>query len=618
MTWTTPVPRRSFFALCAAFSLSLVSPTPAAEKVEEWAKLLPESACIVISIRNSPELLKDWDESGLGRFLKDEAVKRWMAPLYKDGVPVWDQSFIDMSGSTFADNLAIYPGGTIAAILIDDFDDFEQDQAGVVALSEIAGKEAELDASKTKQLEAHRKGEHPDAVQTSKEIDGVTVKILAESDDADAEWLEGWAVVDGVAIEANDQEVMEEMIGRFKGAAGKDSPVADRLAKLTELRDTPADVSVLFDLDRFVKMAQDKFTEEAKNSPSPITPAQVFNALALHELHTAALCLDFTDAHSRADFVLLHDGQPVGIVPALMRGTSTEVPQLPFMPADVASGSVTRQSLGAIYDTVFKSINKLGPMAMMLTAQIQAMEQEAKINLRNDLLGSLDDVYMEVENFSPGPPGSPPVSSAVSGFKLKNRERFQAAFDAVMKMVGNGFGVFEESDFEGQKIFSLSQAQGSVSYTITDEYLFFAQGSPDLLHKMILRLKNPSGPGLWDQPRTQAALAALPTGFTGMAVSNGSTIIRTMLKTMSGAQSVVGPAAKGPSGPKGGKGPKAKGGKSKGAENGPTASRVWFDDSATPPDETFDKYFGMGATGVYSHPEATQILYISVPVEKQP
>lgn len=618
--------------LCAG--LLSANDAVAADKIEEWAAMLPESASIVISIRDTQEFFEDWDASGLGRFLHDEAVKRWMAPLHVDGEAAWDKSFKEMTGSTFAENMAVYSGGTVAGVVISGPEDFENDGSRFVSFGDVTGKEAELEAVKAKQLEAHRKEEHPDAVLSSKEVDGVTVKFIAESGEEDAEWIEAWAVVDGVAVEASDEELMEEMLGRLKGEGGDENPAADHLARLTEIRGSAPDLSVLVDLDAMIGMLKEYLEAKQAASPAtPFSPVQMITAFGLDELHAAVLCLDITETHSRGEVVLMHDEKPEGFLPALIRGTGTEVPRPAFMPADVDAGSVSRQSVGAMYDALFKAVGKMGPMAGMITMQLQAMEQKAGMSLRNDLLGTLDDVLVEVQNIAPGVAGIQPVTTQVTGFKLKNRERFMAAFDALVKMIGNGFGVFEESEFEGHKIFTMKpslsgapqgggqqSAQATFSYVITEEYLFLAQGAPDLLHKVLVRLKNPSGPSLWEQPRAQAALAALPPGYTGMGVSNGSSIIRTMLTTMSRAQSVV-PGAKGgakPGAGKGPKGPKAKPEKTDDQPAAPVGAAGWFDPEATPPDEVFDRYFGMGATGFYSHPGETQILYISLPAEKQP
>jgi hypothetical protein len=272
-------------------------------------------------------------------------------------------------------------------------------------------------------------------------------------------------------------------------------------------------------------------------------------------------------------------------------------------------------------------------MALMATGQIGALEQQAGISIRNDLLGSMDDVYLEISKTTPTAAGALPTPNQVTAFKLKNPARFQSSFDALWKLVGNGFGAFEESDYEGHKIFVMKPAfsgqQGSgeqgfkFAYTVTDEYVFLAQGAPDLLHKVLGRLKNgPAGTSLWDQPQSQAALAALPGGFTALGVSNSSAILRTVLTTMAGAQAMVphGNASaksekKGPKGPK--SKPDATDAKEDGGDDSEDADEGFFDPAASPSDEVFDRYFGVGASAVYSHPDATQIIYISQPAEKK-
>lgn len=618
--------------LLAAACLAFHTVAHAAGKVEDWVKLLPESATIIVGIKDTPELVKDWDSSGAGRFMEDEAVKRWMAPLYKDGQSAWDKSFSEFTGTHLREALNMYPGASLGAIVVEDLEDFESDEPRHVSVSDIAGNESALADAKAKQLEAYKKDEYPDAVLKTKEIDGVTVSYIADGDDEDAWWIEAWGVVNDLLVEATDEELMTDMISRVKDAQG-DHPGAAHFARLAEIRGGTADVTIYCHLDRLVGMLKAKLEEKAEGQTSPISPAQLFSAFSLEELHGVAACIELNEKHARGDLVLLHDETPQGLLPSLMRGTSTEVPLPAFVPADVDSGSVTRASMGAIYDSVLRALDKLGPMSAMLTGQVEALEKQAGISIRNDLFGSMDDVYLEMTKMMPANESPIPTQNQVTGFKLKNRGRFQSSFDALWKLIGNGFGVFEESDYEGYKIFTMKPSlsggqQGGnpafrFGYVITDEYVFLVQGAPDLLHKVLGRLKNsPAGTSLWDQPQSQAAMAALPDGFTGTGVSSGSAILRTLLATMAAAQDVVpgkaSSAKTGKKGPKGPKGPKAKPGASDDeADEGGETRDVWFDTEAAPPDEIFDRYFGVGATGVYSHPDATQILYISQPAEKK-
>ena len=615
------------------------SAAPAADKIEDWIKILPKGACVFISVKDTPELVKDWDASGVGRFIEDEAVKRWMAPVYEGGEAKWDKFMKEELGSGFREGLSVYPGASLTAFVLESAEDFSSEGVKAIGLSEINGKEAELEASKERQLEAHKKGEYPDAVLKSEDVDGVKVHAILDGDGDDAEKIESWAVVNGILIETEGEGLMEDMLARVKGGQGEVNPAAAHLARVAEIRGEAPDITILADLDHLIGIMKEKMREEQATGGGgmgmPFKPEQLLQALGLDELHAAAACIDLANDVSRADVVLLHDEKPQGLLPTIIRGTSTEVPLPSFVPAGADMGSVSRTSLAGMYDATLKALEKMGPLAAMMTMQLGELEKTAGVNVRNDLLGSLDDVYVEITTMAPAKAGSiGPATNQVSAFKLKNRGRFQSAFDALWKKVGNGFGVFEESDYEGQTIYTLKSSMTAgagaggtpgiaFGYAITDEYLLLVQGSPDLLHKVLGRLKTSQpGTSLWDQPESQAALAALPKGYTGVGVSNGGNILRTLVSTMSEAQSMIPGAGasenEGPKkGPKGGKGPKAKPTAEEEDEEDAGAPDEWFDPEAAPPDEIFDRYFGVGASGVYSLSDATHWLYISQPAEKK-
>lgn len=616
--------KRSYFLnavrpLVAAGLWVLGTISARADKVEDLVKLLPEGACIFFCIKDTPELVKDWDASGVGRFIQDEAVKRWMAPLYEDGVPAWDRSIQEQSGTTLREGLEIYGGSVVVSAVISDLDDFEDSKPRLLVLSEVAGKEAEIEASKVKQLEAYRKGKHPEAVRTTEDFEGVSVQVFKSKEGEGAEWIEGWVIAEGILMEVTDRSLVAGMLARLKGGEAPHA-AAVRMNRLAELRGGTADITVYGDLEFLLGKLLAKFEAEAANNPGvPFTPKQVFDALGANELRGLAGCIDLTEAHSRADVVLLHDEKPEGLLPALLRGTTTEVPQLAFIPTGMDTASVSRVSLVSIYDAVLRAIGKMGPMAAMVTSQITGMEQQAGMNIRNDLLGSLDDVYVVAGTMTLKPGTIFPEQNQVTGFKLKNRDRFQSAFDSLWNMIGKGFGVFEETEYEGYKIRMMKSSlsggtqpggvpEQRIGYVITEDYVFMVQGAPELAHKILARLKSsPPGTSFWDEPKVQEALAALPRGYTGMGVSNGSSILRTVLGMLSGA--AAGPLKGVTTAPKGG-GPK---GRASGGDADDKKSEGWFDPEATPEDEVFDRYFGMGATGMYSHPDASHMLYIAQP-----
>lgn len=609
-------------ALTATAALfSFLSTSHAADRLEEWSKFLPKNTLVTIHIKNAPELAKDWDKSSVGRFLADEEIKKWMAPGLKEGGSSMDKVFMDESGMTFSEVLGVYPGASLAAFVVGDFEDFDQKEGpDHIAISEIAGKEAEFKAAKAKTLEAKKK-KHADAEIITAELAGQEVSAIAESKGADAEWIEAWAIVDGVVLESNSKDLLESTLADMKGGAGE-AGIVKKLNRTVELANGTPDLSICLDIEPLIDLAQKGIEESMSKGGAqvPFTADMILDALGLRELLGLSISMDLNDERGTTEFVLLHSENPSGLFTSLARGTSTEVPQPAFVPAGVDSVSVSRQSLGAIWDSILKGVEKLGPMAAMATAQIGMMEQQVGMTIKNDLFGTLDDTMVDMQIIGAPAVGSiEPNISKVTMIKLKDRARFNAALEAIKKMIGNGFAMFEESDFEGQKIFSVKPSltpgapagagganSTKFSYVIADEYVLFAQGGPELLHKVLTRLKKAEGDSAWDNAETQDAIAALPKDYTGISVSRGGSLVKMLLTTFAQIQKMGGKdEAKG----------KGKGPEGKSADK--ASDKKWFDDAATPPDTVFNKYFGTGASGVYSLPDAVQVKYITLPVPAQ-
>lgn len=624
------LPFSLFSALLGAAS-AFAPAARGAERIEELAKMLPQSASLIFCVKSNPELIKDWDASGIGRFMECDEAKKWMAPMYdKDGESKWNQSAKEESGMSFRESISVNPGATAVGFDFTPMIAGDSKEPVVVEISDMAGKEKEVDDAFARKLEAKKKKQYPNAVLKTIDIAGVKTTVLAADEGEKAKWLVASAIVDGVQIESRDRDAIERAIASVK-SGGDAAKKAEQLARVAEINGGTSDVTVLADLESLIAVMQKKMTESQGKSAGPLgAPEQmILSVLGLEELKGLALTLDLTDERSSGNFILLHTEKPQGIIPMMMRGTSTEVPQPEFLPGGADQASCSRQSFANIYDALMAAVQKLGPMSAMVTMQLDQMEQKVGLSLRKDLFGSMDDVMAQAQTLKSGANGLPEVSQ-VTAIKLKDHARFQAALNAVLAIAGNGFGVFEETEIEGQKVHTLkpslaggADAPGAspnasqIAYAVTDDYLLFSQGSTDMLQKVLARLKSKAADGsIWEAPASQAAIAALPKGYTGMAVSNGATLLKTMatmfgqLQNMAGG--AVGPKAatprKGPKGAKPGEKP-AGGAAAKPAASGPT-----FDPKAVPGDDVFARYFGVSASGNYSEPDATVVKFIALPV----
>lgn len=599
------------------FSLLLASilPASAADRLEQWYNLMPKDTVGVIAIKNTPELLTDWDKSSYAKFMQDDEAKRWMAPMRKEGDAPWDKFFKDTYGSGMYDTLKDYPGALVSYLVIGDVTQFDKNPPNV-SLCEIAGKQKEIEAHKLAEVEAKKK-ENANVKLRTEDIGGVSVQIAALSEAPDAAWVLAWAVVGDVMIEANTHALMEYMIGALKNNAGDPPGLArEHLSRIGQVTNGGGDMLLYFNGVKLINLGEQAFAAaEAKAKADGkeavgfgIKPKMVMDMLGAQELQAFALTAELTDTQSRMDLTILHPLKPTGLL-SLMRGTGNEVTLPAFIPAGILTASVSRMDFGTVYDGLLGMIGKLGPMAMMVTMQIPQLEGQLGFKIRDDLFGSLADEVIQVQD------GNGTKESQVMGFKIKDADKLGGALEGLKRYVGAGFGAFEESDFLGFNINALKTTQTSnaateIAYCNTGKYLLISIGTQDTLKKVLGRMKDPSGPSVWDNPHVQNLLSLVPKNYSGVGVTDAGRLMNMIATAAATLESKTGAKAKAAA--------KKKGPGKKGAspdEAVAAAASSWFDSNARPSNETFERYFGSLLTASYSHPDAIQIHYLTTPVE---
>ena len=594
-----------------------ILPASAADRLEQWYNLMPKDTVGVIAIRNTPELLADWEKSSYAKFMQDDEAKRWMAPMRKDGDNPWDKFFKDIYGTGMYDTLKEYPGALVSFLVLADFTQFDKN-APNVSLCEIAGKQKEIETQKLAEVESKKK-EEPDAKLRTEDIGGVSVQIVAESDAADATWLMAWAVVGDVMIEANTHALMEYMIGALKNNAGDPpGPQRDHLARVSQITNGGGDMLLYFNGVKILELGEKALAAaDAKKKDGgkgaggisfDIKPKTIMDMLGAQELQAIAITAEFTDTQSRMDLTILHPQKPTGLL-SLMRGSGNEITLPSFIPAGILTANVSRVDLNQVYDAIFGMIGKLGPMAMIVTMQLPQLEGQLGFKIRDDLFGSLSDEFIQVQD------GDGTKESQVMAIKVKDADKLGGALNGLKRFAGAGFGAFEESDYLGFNINTLKTSQTAnasteIAYCITNKYLLISVGKQDTMKKVLGRMKDPSGPSVWDNPRVQNLLSLVPKNYSGVGVADAGrlmNILATAAATIESKTGAKGKAAAKKKGP-GKKAPAAE-------EAVAAATSSWFDASARPSNETFERYFGSLLSASYSHPDAIQVHYLTTPAE---
>lgn len=601
------------------FSLLLASilPASASDRLEQWYNLMPKDTVGVIAIKNTPELLADWDKSSYAKFMQDEEARRWMAPMRKDGDAPWDKFFKDTYGSGMYDTLKDYPGALVSYLVIGDLSQFDKNPPNV-SLCEIAGKQKEIEAHKLAEVESKKK-ENADLKVRTEDIGGVSVQIAALSEAEDAPWLMAWAVVGDVMVEANTRALMEYMIGALKNNAGDPPGLArEHLTRIGQMTHGGGDMLIYFNGVKLLEFgeqalaaAEAKKNAEGKGNAGGLNfqPKMFLDMLGAKELQAFALTAELTDTESRMDLTILHPEKPTGLL-SLMRGSGNEVTLPAFIPAGILTASVSRVDFGTVYDSVLGMIGKLGPMAMIVTMQIPQYEAQMGFKIREDLFGSLADEVIQVQD------GSGTKESQVMGFKIKDADKLGGVLEGLKRFVGAGFGAFEESDYLGFNINTLKLTQTSnaateVAYCNTGKYLLISVGGQDTLKKILGRMKDPSGPSIWDNAHVQNLLSLVPKNYNAIGVTDAGRLMNTIATAAATLESKAGGAKAKAAAKKKGPGKKALAPE----EAAAAVTTSWFDSSARPSNETFERYFGSLLSASYSHPDAIQVHYLTTPVE---
>jgi hypothetical protein len=625
---------RSLLAALAAALLTAL-PASAADKVEQWINLMPKDTVGVLAFKSMPELLADWDKSAMGRFMQDEETLRWLEPMKEDGMMPWDKHFTDIYGTGLYDTLKIERGAAVGFFVLGDPKEMEsKDGPPFIGLSEVTDNQSLQEEHKRKHREHLKKDKHPDLKEDTIDIAGVSVSIATESDKEGAKWVDAYAIVDGVMIEAKNRKLMEYMIGAVKSGSG-DAPgeIRDHFSRLSQLREGFADVTIYVNGTRVLDLAKKAMAEAAKKedkkaaAPNPlgdIKPEQIMATLGVDELKGIAITMDFADDRSTSDVVIFHSEKPAGFL-SWVRSDAKQVELPNFIAAGVTSGQVGHVEWLKLYDGIMGTVTKLSPqMGMMAAMYLGGFETQNGFKIRDDFFGSLSGDNFQVQDAD----GTTP--SEVYGFKVKDADKLGTALKGIKNALGGmGFAAFDESDYLGYKLntFKMTTANAAggapaanmpeIAYCDTGKYLLIGSGTLETLRKTLSRMKDPSGPSIWETPTAQAQMALIPRDFNGLAIADSAKIITLVFNAMEMVSKQAASQKKSASKKKGpGKGPK--GGKSDDSSAGADAGDMlakFVDSKNRPADATFQKYFGNMMSANYTHPDALHMHSITTPVE---
>lgn len=141
------------FLAALAFSPNQAS---AADRLDEWMRIVPEQTTLAVALKNVPELKDDFQSSNFVKFWDNPEVLAWTKPMREGGAGMFSK-FKEESGMTLEESLAPYTGACLFVLTMNSFEDFQK-KPDLGALSEIdPAKVDEFAKHKAKERDAKMK-----------------------------------------------------------------------------------------------------------------------------------------------------------------------------------------------------------------------------------------------------------------------------------------------------------------------------------------------------------------------------------------------------------------------------------------------------------------------------
>jgi hypothetical protein len=271
----------------------------------------------------------------------------------------------------------------------------------------------------------------------------------------------------------------------------------------------------LGDLLDFVGESEDMQIPE---NPFGVTTKGIIDALGLEALECMGLGMDF-DENGMEIASAIFMGKRGGLL-KLMRLPDGDAPLASFVPSGVATATVARYDLGAVWPIMEEILRKVSPaLHLMVNTQIQAFETKAGVNVRKDILGAFGEELVTFSDLKPldleelDDPDDLPMSEfyAVS---LRDSEVFDRSLRTLLGSIAPGSELFKDREHKGITVRSMRGAEGAgieLSYAVTPKWLLVNVGDRSRMLRVISRL-NKSRKSLWKEPSVAAVIREAPKG----------------------------------------------------------------------------------------------------------
>lgn len=331
-------------------------------------------------------------------------------------------------------------------------------------------------------------------------------------------WVEGKHGVVTVGT-AQPEAVVKSMTG--KGEKLTSHPLYKKLAGF---RDFETAARGFLDVAGGVKLARTRGADVGK----------LIDDLGLEQLKSVTFYSGFDGVCERGFAEFEIDGPRKGLL-ALTRGKPFTLADVPPLPDDVVSWSMTNFDLPTLYDVGFKTAENVAKLISpedvgKVKEAIDTVNKFLGINIRNDLLAHVEGPIVQY-----GSPAEGPVNLGQTFMvKVKDQDKLREAIDQAIKAIGQATGAnlsVKKRKYHGVELREVHvQQQGFFflpTYTIHNDWLVFGY-FPQSVQGYILRATG-EVPVWKPGPEVRAAFEKLPKDFVSISVSDPRPTVKQIL-----------------------------------------------------------------------------------------
>jgi hypothetical protein len=294
--------------------------------------------------------------------------------------------------------------------------------------------------------------------------------------------------------------------------------------KLAGFREFETAARGFLDVSGGVKLARTRGADVAK----------LIDDLGLEQLKSVTFYSGFDGVSERGLTEFEIDGARKGLL-ALTRGKPFTLADVPPLPDDVVSWSMTNFDLPALYDVGLKTAENVAKLISpddvnKVKEAIDTVNKFLGVNIRNDLLAHVEGLIVQY-----GSPAEGPLNLGQSFMvKVKDQDKLREAIDQAIKAIGQATGAnvsVKKKQYHGVELREVHvQQQGFFflpTYAIHNGWLVFGY-FPQSVQGYVLRV-NGEVPVWKPGPEVRAAFEKLPKDFVSVSVSDPRPTVKQIL-----------------------------------------------------------------------------------------